>query len=349
MVTKEEVMQKVSDYLGLQRAPGGELDGILTEVVAKLGVKVYSNEQDLTDMMLECGASETQVLQVRIMTRVSGFRELLESEEQTTQTDLDRYVTNAVQETGLNKDVILNITAAIALSAKLAFRYSAFQEREQMILEGEKAFVIPGAMYASELESLETEVKRRSAGPTVKNRLEVLAGIGIHGAKRILGQYYLQNTDDPEAMEVGLQFLREAATEGDSAALGYLGDYYYSLEGRSGWNDAYRCYTGYGAIALTEQRRDALTNILNQKKFNLNTIKTCCAIAILMLIAVFVAPGAVAFSACKVFGVFCFLGACAVVAVAILHYRVGPFGNFRWVLYATLGVWAIHIAARLIV
>lgn len=349
MISKEKILQDATEYIGIQQASGGELDGILTEVVAKLGIDVYSDEQKLTDAMIECGASETQILQVRIMTRVSGFRELIECDERTGQADIDRYVANAVQETGLNKNVILSLTAAIALSANIAFQFRATPENEQSIAEGKKAFVIPGSEYVEELESLKAEIKKSGAGTTARNRLETLVAVGVPGAKAILGQSFLQKKDDAEAVEIGLQLLREAAAEGDSTALGRLGDYYYAQEGHTGWDEAYHCYTGYGAEALTNKRQKALINILNQKKFNRKTLVTCCIVATLMLIAVILAPGMPLFAACKAFGVFCFLGSGTVAAIAILHYRVKPFGNFLWALYSVLGIWALHIAVRLIV
>lgn len=349
MASQEGPLQTAEEYMDLQQAPGGELDEILRQVVAKLGIEVYWDEQGLTDAMLECGASETQVLQVRIMTRVSGFLELIKSRERVGQADLDRCVANAIQETGFNKDVILNLTAAIALSANIAFQYSATSESERLVAEGEKAFVIPGSMYAKELEALEAEVRRNGTVSAAGNRLEALVAVGVPGAKTILGQYFLQSLDGAEATEIGLQLLREAAAEGDSAALGKLGDYYYAQEDREGWDEAYYCYTGHGAAALTSKRKNALINILNQKKFNRKTLVTCCVVAILMLITVILAPGTPLFAACKIFGVFCFLGAGAVIVLAALRYRAKPFGDFLWALYSVLGIWALHIAVRLVV
>lgn len=349
MISKEEILQTAAEYIGIQQTVGGELDGILAEIVVKLGDDAYSDDQKMADLMLECGASETQIFQVRIMTRVSGFRELIASGENAGQADIDRYVANAVQETGLNMNVILGITAAIALSKNIAFQYSATPENEQLVVEGKKAFVIPGSMYAEELETLEDEVKRNGIVAAAESRLETLATIGVPGAKDILGQYFLQKTDDAEAVEMGLQLLREAAAEGDSTALGQLGDYYYAQEGHRDWDKAYHCYTGYGSAALTSKRQNALISILNQKKFNRKTLTTCCIVAALMLMSVILAPGMPLFAACKAFGIFCFLGAGAVVTIAILHYRVKPFGDFLWALYSVLGIWALHIAVRLIV
>lgn len=349
MISKEKILQNAAEYIGIQQAAGSELDGILAEAVTKLGIDAYLDEKKLAEAMLECGASETQILQVLIMTRVSGFRELIECDEQTSQADMDRYVANALQETGLNRNVILNLTAAIALSKNIAFQYSATPENEQLLVEEKKAFIIPGSVYAEELEALKAEVERNGTITAAGNRLETLAAVGVPGAKGILGQYFLQKADDVEAVEIGLQLLQEAAAEGDSAALGRLGDYYYAQEGHVGWDEAYHCYTGYGSACLTDKRRSAVINILNQGKFNRKTLAACCILAALLLIAVILAPGMPLFSACKAFGVFCFLGACTVIVTAILHYRVKPFGNFLWALYSVLGIWALHIAVRLVV
>lgn len=338
------VANSAKEYIGMYTAPINDITSILALVTGKYSTKVYSDETKLKEAMKEFGANEIQIAKVILMTQVTGTRELLEMDTRMQQNDLDRYVQNVIKETGFNRAQILELTSAIVMSLGTSFNFKIPETKEDAI---NTAFVIPVKIYEDELRKIAyplAKMEYDKISDKDLTKLEALASAGIPKAKYYLGCYFLKKEKNSP---FGLQMLEEAAAEGDSDAAATLGDYYYKQGTSMSWQKAYDYYTGHGALALTENRREAMLNIINHKTFNRKMLGASILLAILALAMLVFAPGATIYAAHRVFGSICFIGLVAVIAVAIMHYRVSPYDSVYWVPCSMFVIWCIYVAARL--
>ena len=81
--------------------------------------------------------------QLCLMIQVSGFQQLTQLDSPTKQIDLDRYVHNAVTETGLSKEVVLELTAYLLDIAM----FCGTEEKVNHALESKSAYVIPYSIF----------------------------------------------------------------------------------------------------------------------------------------------------------------------------------------------------------
>lgn len=327
--------------MGVLAAPTPEIGVILSAVVEKESPGIYLEPDHLRRAMAEHGATETQILQVQIMTQVTGFRELLSQDVRTQQADLDRYVMNAHAETGFQRGTILELTAGIALSTGIAFDYSAPQQRCEA--PPGRAFAIPYRVYQEELDWFMAVIEQgRDIPPEAMGRLEELVAAGIPTAKYYMGCCILRKLQetggDRRKNRRGLALLEEAAADGNSAAAAALGDYYYAKKP----SKAYEYYTGYGAAALTPERQNAIKSLLQRKYLNRRLLLASIVLALLLVILLFV------FGGVGVLGIVCAMAMAAAVTAAILHYRVKPCDSVYWLPVVLFVLWAVYMAVRLL-
>lgn len=344
------IAESIKDYLGAYTASSGDLSALLSSVVSKYTSGVYFDETKLRSAMQEFGATNNQVLKICIMTNVNGFRELLEKDARVQQVDLDRYVQNAIKETGFNHAMTLELISAIAVSAGIAFDYMA-DICQRAVTAEKRAYVVPAGVYEGELKRFEIAFSKgdyENIPPQELTRLETLAAVGIPKAKYYLGYCLLKNEQYEKNSPFGLQILEEAAAEGDSSAAGALGDYHYEQGSANSWSRAYEYYTGYGAVALNKSRRDALASIVNEKIYNRKMIIASVFLAIIMLATLVIAPGINIYAAHRIAGTICFLGSVVLVVASALHYKVRPYDSIYWVPCLMFVVWFLYIAIRLI-
>lgn len=347
-------MSKISDsvkaYLGLYTAPVNEITEILTTVVDKNSSAIYLQPDKLKNAMAQSGANQMQITKVMLMTQVSGFRELLDLDARMQQNDLDRYVQNAIKETGFNRTQVLEITSAISMTLGIPFDIDA-DDLVQKNITIEKAYVIPVSNYEKELNKI---CAGRYTSPKISYssdemmKLEALASAGISRAKYLLGYCLINNEAYESSLPLGVQMLEEAASDGDSLAAGALGDYYYAQASSDSWQKAYSYYTGYGRSALSKKRKDAITNIINHKAFNRKMLYASVILALCFLLSLVFVPAAPLFAAHKIWGSICFIGAVATILVAFLHHRICPYDSLYWVPTGIFMFWFLYMAVRII-
>jgi len=342
-----QISNNVKTYLGLYTAPVNEITEILTTAVDRYSSSIYLQPDGLSDAMTQSGANHIQITKVLLMTQVSGFRELLDLDTRMQQNDLDRYVHNAIQETGFNRAQVLEITSAIAMSLGIPFDIDAEDIIQKKIIK-EKAYVIPASVYEIELRNIrKNSLPKTSYSADEMMKLEALASAGIPRAKYLLGYCLINNEESEDSSTLGIQLLDEAAAEGDSMAAGALGDYYYSQSTADSWQKAYNYYTGYGRLALSKKRKDAVTNILNHKTFNRKLLAASIILAICFLVSIVFAPAASVYGAHRVFGSICFIGSATTIFVAILHHRICPYDSVYWVPTGVFMFWFLYMAVRI--
>lgn len=164
----------------------------------------------------------------------------------------------------------------------------------------------------------------------------------------MLGLYLMHGFLGDKNPDAGLRLLHSAAQEGDADACAALGDYYYRKGGADNWSKAYQYYTGYGAIALTPQRKSAVVEILNHRVRNRRILIACGVFFLFMLMVLFAAPGAGLYGPHPVWGILCLLAEAGIMTLAVLHFRKKPYDFLRPLPVAMLAVWSVYLAIRLL-
>ncbi len=321
---------------------------ILHELVALHSARIFSDDEELRDKMRNLGVAEADILKVCLITKVTGFQDLIQPDKKLLQTDLDRFAHNAVKETDLNRAAVLRLMTEIVGATGKAVLCGSQKQMEQAVLE-ERAFMLPATLYEKELKDFQEafELCRRRGNLTGLDlqRMEPLVAAGLPRAKYYVGYCLLHGAE--EGHQQGAALLMEAAKAGDVEAAAELGDYYFK-RGPSGWANAYSCYTSFGALALTPQRKRAVLSILNQKRFNHRFLWLSSILFLLFIATVFFAPGQMLYPPHCVWGSVCAVGSLAVLLLAARRLRRSPFDSFYFVPAAMFVLWSIYIAMRLL-
>lgn len=345
---RDNLVSLEEDLLQYTKRFPPERGGILYRLVYKYSVQIFSDEKQLRDGMRSLGAAEEDILKVCLIARVTGFQDLIRPGKKLLQTDFDRFVCNAVKETELKRTAVLQLMAEITYAAGTAVLCRSRRQIERAV-QAERAFAIPVSLYEEELQDFQRdfEMCRRWGDFTVLDlqRMEPLAAAGLPRAKYYLGYCLLHSTE--AGREKGVALLEEAAGAGDTEAAAELGDYYFKC-GPSRWSRAYSCYTGFGALALDEQRKDAVLTMLNQKRFNHRFLWLSAILLLLFAGTVILAPGARIYAPHYGLGGICAAGSLAILLLAVLRFRRSPFGNVYFVPAGMLVLWSIYIAVRLL-
>lgn len=347
----EKIKYNALEYVGIHQKGQDELTGILTNIVQQKGKQILLDTTALSDALAAMDMEATEIYRVCLMTQVNGFAKLLECDGRTSQLDLDRYIRNAGQETGLNADVVLRIASAIAFAVDIKVEYDD-KERKSGSISADSIATLGYFMAQKKLDHFGEDFHRvidEEADIDLDfDTLEPLVALGIPKAKYYLGYCLLYGVQLEENEIRGVALLREAAVAGDSESGAVLGDYYYEKGGSNHWSKAYDYYTGYGAVALNETRQEAVTDILNQKKFNRSLLGWCIALFVGMLISVIWAPGASVFAARPVWGWLSVAAELALLVLKILHFRAKPYDSAHLLPVAMTGVWFLYMAIRLL-
>ena len=345
----QPIINNVKEYIGAYQTPGSDYEEILSAAVEKYSARLYADPRNLGNAMREFGATQAQVTKVYMMTLVAGFRELLEQDERIPQADIDRYVQNAVQETGFTVTLVLELTYAIV--ASLGGDFTLSSEELQKWKNKSSGFVIPLCVYEQELKNVKQAFERGSL-ESIRNdeitRLEELARLGLPRAKYYLGRCLLEDTRFEKNVPLGLQYLKEAAADGDYLAAGALGDYYYEQANSESWSQAYAYYTKNGSIALNDTQKERTIDILNSRRFNLATIAASMVIACVMLAMTLIAPASALFAPRRVWGCIFFVLDVAIITLAVMHHRQKPYDNLSFVPCVLFVIWTLYFLVRIV-
>jgi len=356
MINFEPVFEKVKynalDYIGLYQAPVSSLSSILSAVVEQNGADIFFDTAALSQAMQSAGAEEAEIHRVCLMTQVTGFRELMQQDPRTVQLDLDRYILNATDETGLTRDTILRITSAIAFAVGIAMSYESKPSKNKANTT-ETVAALSYTIYQEQLSAFRTDfmaVRAQShRNPQLDfNALEPLVNIGIPKAKYYLGYCLLHGLQLEPNEARGVALLQEAADAGDSEAASALGDYHFAQGGSTHWSKAYDYYTGFGAAALTNTRRKAIASILNHKAYNKKFLALCIVLFLALVATVIWTPASTLFAPRFFWGWFAVVIQLALLVLQILHYRVKPYDCIFALPVAMSGVWFLYMVIRIL-
>lgn len=351
MKTFEDVKHDALEYIGLYDAPESDVAAVLSAVVGKYGKDVFLDAGTLHKGMADAGATELECFRICLMTQVSGFQKLLEQDRRTAQLDLDRYVQNAAEETGFNRDTILRLTGGIvsAIEGEMS-RESGSSDDAEIIPRASE--LLATSLYDRALRNFQAGLDMIGSGEQKVNldftTIETLSNLGIPRARYCLGYCLLNGIQVPSNEERGLELLQDAADMGDSKAAAALGDYCYQRGGSSNWTKAYQYYTGFGAVALNESRRSAVTNILNQRHFNRKLLKLCAVLAAVCFLTVILAPASSLFGPHRIWGCLAVVAQLMLLGLGWIHYRASPYDFFYWLPVAMSGSWFVYLVIRLL-
>lgn len=343
------IVNNIQEYLESFQTPYSEYADILVSAVSAHSADIYNDPEKLKEAMQEAGATEIQIEKVHLMTMCTGFREVLEMDSRTQQVDIDRFVKNARKETGFTKPQVLELTSGIIASLGIEgltdYRKPVNSEPD------ESGYVVPYSVYEEEMRIFEEKINNPDSdgfSSEDMTRLEVLAKAGITRAKYYLGCCLLNDEYYENSMDLGLEYLEEAASEGDELAAGVLGDYYYDRNEIDSWSNAYSNYTGYGSLALNGIRRERIANIMNYEKFNKKVIVLDCILLVAMLLTVIIAPGSAVYAPHRVWGFICFILELGIAAIHILFHRQYPFATITWAPCGMFAIWFLYILVRIL-
>lgn len=347
MSLKDLMREDIKSY---GKARASNLENLLCSLVQKNSINVYRDPALLQEEMRSLNASEDDILRILLMVRTPGLQEILNSSCETPQDELNKFVCQAEQKTGLSRARVMDLTKAIAVSAGISFDYTGqyYGIKNNMPRE---AFVVPVSVYEKELTGLQSEFKKAVETHTLPSldmgKLDVFVKVGLPLACYYKGYCLLHAGEPGQNSGQAVQLLEEAASQGSAEAAGELGDYYYQ-RGAGTWGLAYKYYTGFGTLSLTARRKEAVCCMLNQKKYNGRVLVLSAFLLVLMCAALVLAPGAAVFPPYYLAGGIAAACNLAVLALAALLYRARPYGNFYVVPVLMFAVWSLHIAARLL-
>lgn len=347
----DEAKYNALEYVKLYRAPDSDVESILRAIVSEHGREVFCDLDTLLEEMTEAGASEAEFCQVYLMTQVSGFWELLRQDQRTFQQDLDRYIQNATEETGFNRDRILCLTNSILSSIGGAMNHTP-APADKAAFPPRPAALLASSLYAAPLRAFQAEFDKVRANPSAAkldfDQLEFLANLGIPRAKYYLGYCLLNGVQVEASEERGRELLREAADMGDSKAAAALGDYYYALGGSDHWTQAYQYYTGYGAAALDSVGKAHIISILNQQRFNRKLLRLCAVLLAVCAVVMVFQPAAALYGAHPVWGRLMIAAQLALLVLGHLYHRVRPYDFIYWLPASMSGLWFVYMVIRLL-
>lgn len=340
------------EYVGIYSDDMSALENVLENIVSQNGKEIYFDVSRLQDLLRGQNVDEADIYRISLLTTVHGFKELIASDVRTAQIDLERYIQNAVNMTGLNREVVLRLTHDIVLSTGGIMEYSsvdAFNNRSNK----DEAYTFPYTMYGNELHVFESAFKNVvNSDKDVKSLnfdvLQPYLAAGVPKAKYFMGYCLLKGLNLEEDSDRGIELLEEAAESGCIEAASALGDYYYSLRRDNSWSKAYEYYTGYGAVALNEQQKDAVISIFNHKKFNKSMLTYCGLLLAVMVFSLFPMLGSETVGGAFALGIFSTLINGAIFAIGFLHYKVKPFDSLYSMPVKMLFVWFIYMIIRIL-
>ena len=338
----DDIRNDLVDYAGLVPATESELDVALQQIVSEHGTDALLDESRCNELMRERGVGELDIRKVLLLAKVDGFRELVTHDGFCPRADLDRFVTNAERQAGLNRYEISRITRAISLAAGVVYDYEATPTKDDSLVR-ERAFVVPESLYDKELSTFGSNLGQAvsKGSPLLEldfGPIEPLVEMGLPLAKHYMGYCLLHGSDDASTQNTGITLLTEAAAAGNTQAMAELGDYYYD-QGTSSWTQAYDCYTGLGALALNPARHENILAILNRKSSNLKMLTLSAIMLVLMFLTSLFGLGAN-----TLFGILFTLASAAVLVLGFLHFRKAPYDDVYVFPIATFALWTISVA-----
>ena len=339
----------LNSFIGIKEKDVTYLAKCLYEIVSDNTAGVYFEMEKLRTLLLGYDISEITISQIIIMTQVPGFQEIIYPDADANQINIERYLKNAFYKTGLKKTTLLRLTADIVYSVGTSFNYNSEEEKNE---EKELYYVIPESMYKNELKEFKQKFENLNDKSYIAKlpfeKLEPLIKIGLPKAKYYLGYCLLNGIEKEVDVAKGVELLKEAADEGDIEAAAALGDYYYNDENNRNWQLSFEYYTGYAGMAIrSEKRKEAIANLLSQKKYNGLVLKLCAVLLALILVITILSLKIKLYPAHPVLTVVFMLAEIGAWGIGIARYRTKPFKEINILAVGMFFIWAIYMVIRL--
>lgn len=342
-------------YIKKENVNDDALAASLREIVLANSPKIYFDLHSLKKAISQYkNITEMEYQKICLMTTVSGFGQLVGTNSNVQQNDLERYVRNAIQETGFNRTEVLRLTSDIAFSLGIATRCSTLQDKITLhkvcdAVNENRAYVIANSVYEEELEEIRSVIM--SGKEIEKNyfrKLEPLVAAGLPKAKFYMGYCLLKGINLEEDSEKGLALLQEAADAGDIEAAAILGDYYFKKADGDSWTKAYEYYTGFGAMALNKKRRQSITDIFNQKKYNKQIVILCVILFLLFVISLIFMPMVTLYALHPIWTGICVILEILLLILTFLMYFYFPYDFLYAIPVFMFGVWSFGFLIKLL-
>ena len=335
--------EDIKDFFEAERPEYTSTAAALYEIVQRCGKEIFLDKEALEAEMYQAEIPQMQIMQIELMISVSGFEELIRAEEGgTEETNLNRFIGNVQEETGLGRETILAVGADI--SAALGYPVVTEEKMYEKAQKNGRSFVIPFSLYEKEIKPIREHFKKHEdlSSEEMKS-LTRLTDAGLPEAQMYMSEYLKEK--NPEAAEA---LLLQAAEQGNGEAQAKLGDLYYSEARGKSWEEAYNCYTGYGTIALTRNRRNNLKNILNQRIYNIRVLRLGLLVFGAMLFLTIFQTIESLYHIHPIWSVLFLLAGAGLWGAAAVRYKAHPFAFFNWLLPSMSGLLGIYLLIWLI-
>ncbi|HEL9636491.1 TPA: hypothetical protein ACGO2A_000903 [Streptococcus suis] len=336
--------KSLNSYLEWVFPRKNELESALQQIVSERGFGIFL-EPSLYDELIAAGVDEITASSMILLSKVDGYKEILSGNE-IHQVDIDRFVRNAVEMSGLRRSTILQLLAAILASHQVKnfdadLSYYDFRKDE---LESQVAYVIPYSCYEKELQSISTISDAETASEETIRRLNELSSMGLPKAKAYLGWIAEHKFEDMELARA--QYL-EAAEMGDSFALARLGDLHFKSGPLQDLQKSHEYYTSYGSMELSDQSLENLLEIRKQEANNRKLLLMTLFMAVLIGLTIVYVPIREYATANHFFQYFSIVLLILCSAGFILYFKKRPYCNLQMFPISIFIIWSFYYFIQL--
>jgi len=181
--------------------------------------------------------------------------------------------------------------------------------------------------------------------------LEALLINGVPKAKYYTACYIMSRIGSKgvaERSERAISLLNQAADEGDAQAAAKLADYYYEGRHHEDHDRAYKLYTGIGALALDEKRRENMLGLFNQKLYYNKLLKFTAVLYVLFTLSMVIPFGLGSYKNLTLLGILFSLISLGVLISGFVINKIKPYFNIQFIPATLFIVWFFDILIRLV-
>lgn len=342
------------------------LTGVLEDIISKYGREVLLKEEPLKQELKNSGVDTMDIYKFILISKCHGFDEVVKSEKINSIVDLNRLTSNIYTQTKLNRADIMRLCAALFTALGIIEKSGIKHVVEKAIDNlGAKqyandelignAFTLSSSEYRSKaLDHFEKVFENDHPDLSLiteedLRRLEALLISGIPKAKYYTACYILHSSTEGASAQEAINLLEQAFKEGDAQAAAKLADHYCDEGGD--FNDrekAYRLYTGIGALALNEKRKDNLVGLFNQKMYYKQVLKYSVVLYAVIVLSMILPLSMNIYPNLTVVGVLLSIVSLGVLILGFVINKIRPYFNIQFIPVSLFIVWFFDILIRLL-
>lgn len=331
-----EFTYDINEYVSKRSYSVAELSDTFCDTLYGLGkqygTKTYRDLGWLQEQLIEKGVSQIEIYKLFIILFVPGFYRLIE-QDRVLKVELNTFLANAYERTGLQKPLIMYIMSIVLDSLGIAFNISDIRSAFGTVTESGFAYIVPYEFYKNDVSKYKLKENRA-------NVLNELVHMGVPKAKFKKGEEMLDSGNKD-----GLALINGAAISGDDEAARFLGRYYYN-RGPAYWDEAYYNYARANSAVLDYSDRENLVGLFNGKEFNKRMLVIDAVIILISLIALLFIPSFGLYSGQKILGFFVCTGQIALLVKEIMKFKKRPYGEFYTTTAIIAAMWMLYMIIR---